>query len=110
MAGPGDSRLLRGFDHEEGSGTMTKNDSSTTAGDDFEPDYDAWAEKIERLGDGPEQLPNTGRGLSGEDALEYSERMRDGTLVELLGASNDENDELEFNPERLGLTARTPEL
>ncbi|MFE6508123.1 hypothetical protein ACFVBP_10670 [Nocardioides sp. NPDC057764] len=90
---------------------MTTNDSSPTAGSDSdsdsEPDYDTWAEKIERLGDGPEPQPPTGKGLSGEEALEYSHRIRSGTLADLLGTSADE---IEFSPERLGLTARTPEL
>lgn len=87
---------------------MTTNDSSTTAGDASEPDYDAWAEKIGRLGDGSDPLRRTGRSLSGKDALEYSQRMRSGTLDELLGTSG--GGAIEFNPERLGLTARTPEL
>ena len=86
---------------------MTTNDFSTAAGDDSEPDYVAWAEKIERLGDEPEALPRTSKGLSGKDALEYSQHLRSGTLDELLGTNDDE---IEFNPERLGLTARTPEL
>lgn len=88
---------------------MTTNDSSPMAGAgaDSEPDYDAWAEKIELLGDGPEPQPPTGKGPSGEEALAYSQRIRSGTLDELLGTSADE---IEFSPERLGLTARTPEL
>ena len=59
---------------------MNTNDSSTAASDDYDPDY---------------------------DALECSQPVRFGTLDELLGTSDDE---IEFDPERLGLTARTPEL
>ncbi|MGH4000346.1 MAG: hypothetical protein ACRDTJ_23125, partial [Pseudonocardiaceae bacterium] len=40
-----------------------------------EPDYDAWAEKIERLGEDPAPAPRTGKGLSGKAAREYAVRM-----------------------------------
>lgn len=77
--------------------------ASTAAGDAFELDCDALAENVERLGDRPEPLRRDGK-----DAREFSQHLRSETLVELL--STDEDDEIEFNPERLGLTARTLEL
>ena len=70
---------------------MTANDSSAAAGDDPEA----------------ESLPRADEDRSGDDALECTQGLRAGTLADLLGTNDDE---IDFKPERLGLTARTPEL